>query len=140
LQDYEGQGDVLRDQTIVNVQSALQRGDLPVLQNAYAELIQAESTLNQYIALEPRAEVDQQIRAQIMDLDQYKNQLETAITSARQSPQVFPITDEKPQEPPQTEAPPANPPTATPQPSTQPPTPGQPETPPSTQPPPETAT
>ena len=133
LQDYEGQGDSLRDQTIVNVQSALQRGDLPVLQNAYAELIQAESTLNQYIALEPRAEVDQQIRAQIMDLDQYKNQLETAITAARQSPQVVPITDEPPQEEPQTEAPPANPPTETPPPATP-----APATPPSTQPPPET--
>jgi hypothetical protein len=98
LQDYERQGDVLRDQTIIDVQSAIQRGDLPVLQNAYRELIQAENTLNQYIALEPRADVDQQIRAQIMDLDTYKNQLQTAITKAQQPPaqpppQVTPIVE-----------------------------------------------
>ena len=118
FQDYERMGDSLRDQTIVDVQSSIQRGDLPVLQNAYAELIQAEKTLNQYIALEPRADVDQQIRAQIMDLDQYKNQLEAAITAARQPPQVFPITDEPE---PQTEAP-ETPSPATPAPAQPPPT------------------
>jgi hypothetical protein len=92
IPDYERQGDQLRDITVQNAQLALQRGDLPVLEKSLIEVIQAESILSQYIVLEPRNDYDALIKAQIMDLDKYKNTLETAIRTKSQATPTQPIT------------------------------------------------
>ena len=99
--DYERKGDTLRDITVRNAQLALQRGDLPVLQKALKEVIQAQSTLSQYIVLEPRDDYDALIKAQILDLDTYKNQLEIAIKKAKTPPVPPPVPSGKVTPPPE---------------------------------------
>ena len=97
LPDYERQGDALRDLTVQNAQVALQRGDLPVLNKALTGVIQAQNTLSQYILLEPRNDYDAMIRTQILDLDTYKDKLETAIKEVQtRQAQQQPAPDDKP--------------------------------------------
>ena len=94
LPDYERQGDTLRDITVRDAQLAIQRGDLPVLRKVLTQVIQAQATLSQYILLEPRADYDALIRAQILDLDTYKNRLENEIENKQ--PRTEPQTPVQP--------------------------------------------